>query len=46
MEYLYVLLAIGLALMLYARWRNESTYFDQPLEAFDPAAAEREVLEG
>jgi hypothetical protein len=39
MEYLYALLAIGAVLMLYARWRNDSEYFDQPLEAFDPATA-------
>ncbi len=39
MEYLYALLAIGLVLMLYARWRKESDYFDQPLEAFDPSTA-------
>jgi hypothetical protein len=30
--------------MLYARWREESTYFDQPLEAFDPAAAGSDPL--
>ena len=39
MEYLYVLLALGLALMAYARWRGESDYFDRPLEAYDPASA-------
>jgi len=39
MEYLYVLLALGLALMAYARWRGESDYFDRPLEAYDPADA-------
>jgi amino acid transporter len=39
MEYLYVLLALGLALMAYARWRGESDYFDRPLEAYDPAGA-------
>jgi hypothetical protein len=39
MEYLYALLAIGVVLMLYARSRKESDYFDQPLEAFDPTTA-------
>jgi amino acid transporter len=39
MEYLYALLAVGVVLMLYARWRERSDYFDQPLEAFDPATA-------
>jgi amino acid transporter len=34
--YLYVLLGIGIILMLYARWRNESDYFERPLEAFQP----------
>jgi len=38
MEYLYVLLALGVALMAYAKWRNESDYFDRPLEAYDPAS--------
>ena len=45
MEYLYALLAIGVVLMLYARWRGESRYFDQPLEAFDPVAAGADPLE-
>jgi amino acid transporter len=40
MEYLYVLLGIGVALMLYARWRKESDYFQRPLEAYDPASAD------
>ena len=39
MEYLYVLLALGVALMAYAKWRSESDYFDRPLEAYDPASA-------
>ena len=38
MEYLYVLLGLGVALMAYAKWRNESDYFDRPLEAYDPAS--------
>jgi amino acid transporter len=33
--YLYILFGIGAALMLYARWRKESDYFERPSEAFD-----------
>ena len=40
MEYLYALLFVGLLLMLYAKMRGESDYFDQPLEAYEPAAGE------
>jgi amino acid transporter len=39
MEYLYLLLGIGAVLMIYARIRGESDYFDRPLEAYDPARA-------
>ena len=39
MQYLYLLLAIGVVLMIYARIRGESDYFDRPLEAYDPARA-------
>ena len=40
MEYLYALLALGIALMAYAKIRGESDYFDQPLEAYEPSAGE------
>jgi amino acid transporter len=40
MTYLYVLLGAGVVLMLYARWRKESDYFQRPLEAYDPTTAE------
>ena len=41
MEYLYALLALGIALMVYAKVRGESDYFDQPLEAYEPASGSR-----
>jgi len=40
MTYLYVLLGVGVLLMLYARWRKESDYFQRPLEAYDANTAE------
>jgi amino acid transporter len=33
---LYILLGIGLAIMLYSRLHERSTYFDQPIEAYEP----------
>jgi amino acid transporter len=38
MEYLYVMLLAGVAVMLYSRSRKLSSYFDLPLEAYDPDA--------
>ena len=40
MVYLYVLLGIGVVLMIYARSRKESDYFQRPLEAYDPTQVE------
>lgn len=37
MVYLYVMLAIGVAVMLYVRLRGTSQYFDMPIEAYDPS---------
>lgn len=39
MVYLYILLAVGVALMLYSRIRRTSDYFDRPREAYDPPQA-------
>jgi amino acid transporter len=41
LEYLYGLMAIGIVLMLVARARRESDYFDLPIEAYDPDATAR-----
>jgi amino acid transporter len=42
---LYVLLALGLAIMLFGRLRGDSEYYRQPIEAYEPetAAPERVV---
>ncbi len=36
MQYLYYMLAAGIALMAYARWRGESDYFQLPIETYTP----------
>jgi amino acid transporter len=45
MLYLYGMLAIGAALMIYARLRGDSDYFALPREAYDPTAIEPQDLE-
>lgn len=35
--YLYIMLAIGIAVMIYSRVVVKSTYFELPIEAYDPA---------
>ncbi len=39
LKIVYVLLAVGVVLMLVARVRRQTDYFDRPIEAYDPSAA-------
>ena len=43
MIYLYVMLGIGVAIMLYRRTTGASTYFDTPIEAYDGAARREQI---
>ncbi len=38
LKIVYVMLAIGVVLMLVARVRRQTDYFDRPMEAYDPSA--------
>jgi hypothetical protein len=40
MHYMYVMLAVGVVFLLIARFIGRSSYFAEPIEAYDPAAAE------
>ncbi|HEX3926068.1 MAG TPA: APC family permease [Streptosporangiaceae bacterium] len=39
MHYMYVMLAVGVVFLLIARFVGRSSYFAEPIEAYDPAAA-------
>ena len=39
MHYMYVMLAVGVVFLLIARFIGRSSYFAEPIEAYDPAAA-------
>jgi amino acid transporter len=41
MHYMYVMLAIGIVFLLFARFIGRSPYFKEPIEAYDPSAAGR-----
>jgi hypothetical protein len=40
MKIAYVLVAVGVVLMIVARVRHDTDYFDRPLEAYDPTTVE------
>jgi amino acid transporter len=40
MHYMYVMLAVGVIFLLIARFIGRSSYFNEPIEAYDPATAE------
>jgi amino acid transporter len=39
MHYMYIMLAIGIVFLLFARFIGRSPYFKEPIEAYDPSAA-------
>jgi hypothetical protein len=39
MRNVYVMLGIGVILLVIARARRQTDYFDRPVEAYDPSAA-------
>jgi hypothetical protein len=43
MHYMYIMLAIGIVFLLIARFIGRSSYFREPIEAYDPSAAGRDA---
>ena len=41
MQYMYIMLGVGILFLLFARIIGRSGYFKQPIEAYDPSAAGR-----